>query len=754
MPSTNLPTKINVTTKKVWLPLRNHSAFLLDRQAMKVGHPVERMHKPPTPLPKPTLPIDWAKSLAFPLLGNDVYGDCMIVAAQHGDNTFTGNAGTESSFDVDTTVQWYLKESGGDNGLNTGQVIADWRNGLPSGPAAKILDSLSINTLDAELVQTAIWLFGGVHFSLSIPDDWYKNFTTGAVWDAPATANSKNGHGVWWNGVNAQGQYHLETWGTYGWITPAGVADCDPSGFVVFSLRWFDSRGMAPNGYSYSQLAKFWTEMGGRQLPVMPAKPTHGDRLLPGQGLLPGNRITSTDGRFKFTMQADGNLVLYGPDNQPLWATNTSGHLNIFDVIFQTDGNLVLYDGMNEPLWASGTNGKPAASVIVQNDGNVVIYDTGNHPLWASNTVVPAQPAKPTHGDRLLPGEGLLAGGSISSADGRFKLTMQGDGNLVLYGPSHQPLWASNTSNHNNIWDAILQTDGNLVVYDAHNHPLWATGTNGKPAAYFVVQNDGNAVLYDRGNHPLWASNTVVPPAPASPRQGDRLLPGQGLMAGRSIISADGRFTLTMQGDGNLVLYGPGRQPLWASNTAGHSNIWDAILQTDGNLVVYDAHNHPLWATGTNGKPTASLIVQNDGNAVLYDNSNRPLWASNTVVPAQPTRPTQGDRLLPGQGLMSGGSLKSADGRYRFIMQADGNLVLYNVYNQPLWASNTQGHSNIWDVILQTDGNLVVYNSQNHPLWASNTNGKPAASLIMQSDGNVVIYDAHNHPLWATNTNQ
>ena len=191
MPSTNLPTKINVTTKKVWLPLRNHSAFLLDRQAMKVGHPVERMHKPPTPLPKPTLPIDWAKSLAFPLLGNDVYGDCMIVAAQHGDNTFTGNAGAESSFDVDTTVQWYLKELGGDNGLNTGQVIADWRNGLPSGPAAKILDLLSINTLDAELVQTAIWLFGGVHFSLSIPDDWYKNFTTGAVWDAPATADSE-----------------------------------------------------------------------------------------------------------------------------------------------------------------------------------------------------------------------------------------------------------------------------------------------------------------------------------------------------------------------------------------------------------------------------------------------------------------------------------------------------------------------------------------------------------------------------------
>jgi len=35
--------------------------------------------------------------------------------------------------------------------------------------------------------------------------------------------------------------------------------------------------------------------------------------------------------------------------------------------------------------------------------------------------------------DRLNPGDSLAVGGSIPSLDGRFTLTLQADGNLVLY---------------------------------------------------------------------------------------------------------------------------------------------------------------------------------------------------------------------------------------------------------------------------------------------------------------------------------
>src|SRR5215831_10668219 len=52
-------------------------------------------------------------------------------------------------------------------------------------------------------------------------------------------------------------------------------------------------------------------------------------------------------------------------------------------------------------------------------------------------------------------------------------------------------------------------------------------------------------------------------------------------------------------------------------------------MQTDGNLVLYDAANQPRWASGTYGKPVTHVIMQPDGNLVIYNNAT-PVWASGT----------------------------------------------------------------------------------------------------------------------------
>ncbi|XP_066510502.1 B-type lectin plumieribetin-like isoform X2 [Hoplias malabaricus] len=54
--------------------------------------------------------------------------------------------------------------------------------------------------------------------------------------------------------------------------------------------------------------------------------------------------------------------------------------------------------------------------------------------------------------------------------------------------------------------------------------------------------------------------------------------------------------------------------------------------------------------------------------------------------------------------------------------------------------------------IFQDDGNFVVYTWK--PVWASNTDGKPGTRLVMQADGNLVIYDVSGHPFWASNSYQ
>jgi len=110
--------------------------------------------------------------------------------------------------------------------------------------------------------------------------------------------------------------------------------------------------------------------------------------------------------------------------------------------------------------------------------------------------------------DRLFPGQPLFQNQSINSQDNRFRLTMQNDGNLVVYRNSdNRALWATGTQ-QSDAQRAVMQTDGNLVLYHVNNAPAWASNTAGSPGSYIVMQNDGNLVIY-RPIVPIWATNTV-----------------------------------------------------------------------------------------------------------------------------------------------------------------------------------------------------------------------------------------------------
>lgn len=104
--------------------------------------------------------------------------------------------------------------------------------------------------------------------------------------------------------------------------------------------------------------------------------------------------------------------------------------------------------------------------------------------------------------------------------------------------------------------------------------------------------------------------------------------PGTTLATGQSVTSCDGRFTMVIQGDGNLVLYQNGVRALWANYVFGSNHR--LAMQGDGNLVVYNGSNQAVWHTGTWGHNGAYLAVQNDGNAVVYTPSGQPLWNSQT----------------------------------------------------------------------------------------------------------------------------
>lgn len=109
----------------------------------------------------------------------------------------------------------------------------------------------------------------------------------------------------------------------------------------------------------------------------------------------------------------------------------------------------------------------------------------------------------PGGADTMIGGRRLYPWDYVDSSDGRYRLIYQGDGNLVLYGPTG-PVWATMTIESPG-W-AEMQVDGNLVVYNGAQTPTWAAGTPGNDGAYLRVQTNGAIVIYRADRYPLWWS--------------------------------------------------------------------------------------------------------------------------------------------------------------------------------------------------------------------------------------------------------
>jgi hypothetical protein len=114
----------------------------------------------------------------------------------------------------------------------------------------------------------------------------------------------------------------------------------------------------------------------------------------------------------------------------------------------------------------------------------------------------------------------------------------------------------------------------------------------------------------------------------------DTLNSGVTLSANSSIASSNGKYTLVMQGDGNLVLYAFGNQAVWDTGT------WQlpvehrpdrAVMQPDGNLVLLTPGGVPVWATHTEGNGGSRLVLGDDRNLVIYRSDGNAVWSSNTV---------------------------------------------------------------------------------------------------------------------------
>ena len=111
--------------------------------------------------------------------------------------------------------------------------------------------------------------------------------------------------------------------------------------------------------------------------------PTNLSVMANNQTFYPGQNLLSTDHRFTFTYQTDGNLVLKSP-NGTEWSSGTNGQAST-RLVMQTDGNLVLYNNSTS-VWSTHTNGAGNTSTLtVQNNGDLVLRNS-NGIQWHTST--------------------------------------------------------------------------------------------------------------------------------------------------------------------------------------------------------------------------------------------------------------------------------------------------------------------------------------------------------------------------------
>ena len=126
----------------------------------------------------------------------------------------------------------------------------------------------------------------------------------------------------------------------------------------------------------------------GRQTP--PGRNLGSRILLQNATMYEGDYLQSENSLYRFILQGDGNVVLYEPGNEPVWASYTDGMGKPpYRIVAQEDGNVVQYDGHNSSeraLWRTDTSGRGGEVLILQDDRNLVVYASGNKPVWQSRT--------------------------------------------------------------------------------------------------------------------------------------------------------------------------------------------------------------------------------------------------------------------------------------------------------------------------------------------------------------------------------
>jgi hypothetical protein len=234
-------------------------------------------------------------------------------------------------------------------------------------------------------------------------------------------------------------------------------------------------------------------------------------------------------------------------------------------------------------------------------------------------------------------------------------------------------------------------------------------------------------------------------------------------------VLPNGEYTCSVQHPRTLLGLSADKRRLFMVVVDGRAPAQGRLGMTCGEAADFMVSLGAHWALNLDGGGSSAMVVNGRVVNVPSDGRERPVPTHLAVVrrpgarghcgsaPVQPpvtppvvTPPSGCGVLAADASLAVNGAVTSCNGRFTFVHQGDGNVVLYDS-GQPRWSTKTNGRATSV-LAMQGDGNLVLYAPGMRPLWHTRTHGNAGARLAVQDDGNVVLYAATGRVLWATGT--
>lgn len=189
----------------------------------------------------------------------------------------------------------------------------------------------------------------------------------------------------------------------------------------------------------------------------------------------------------------------------------------------------------------------------------------------------------------------------------------------VVYAAYAKQGWNESTVDLN-VFSQLNSSKTDYTVFDSQSIMLYYFSPDFTLNKLKLPQNTILSTIDKEGIAAMYPKSII-----STLREKERLNPGT------SITSENGRFSLEMRLDGNLVindLQNNVKKVIWDTGTFGKSGAY-AYMMPDGNLIVYKQGKY-LWQSNTSKQPGAAAIIQNNGNLdIVLD--GKTLWSSNSA---------------------------------------------------------------------------------------------------------------------------